>query len=93
MNTDPRERPEKPEISPVPENPLDVPEKAGLPDANETEAGTMPTSKQRAEEGTGEDRSVQEHATGRDHAEPTDVTGATNDNAIDSEYIDVGGGD
>ena len=72
---------------------IDVPGKAAPPDADRTEPGTMPTAHERATEATGDDNLVQEHHTGDDHAEPTDVTGATNDNAIDSEYIDVGGGD
>ena len=82
------------EESSVPANSgLDIPGKAGLPDEDRTEPGTLPTTEEQAREGTGEVSNVQEHHTGRDHAEPTDVTGTTNDNAIDGEYIDVGGGD
>lgn len=91
MNTEPTD-PRK-ETSSIPANPMDIPQKAELPDADETVPGTMPTTTQEAAEATGDDPLVQEHHTGRNHAEPTAVTGATNDNAIDSEYIDVGGGD
>jgi len=80
--------------SSLPANPgIDIPAKANLPDADRTVPGTMATEKEQAEEATGDDNLVQEHHTGRDHSEPTDVTGTSNDNAIDSEYIDVGGGD
>src|SRR5688500_19048312 len=72
---------------------IDIPAKAKLPDADRTVPGTMPTPAEQAAEATGDDNLVQEHHTGRDHSEPTDVTETTNDNAIDSEYIDIGGGD
>jgi hypothetical protein len=91
MNNEPSD-PAK-NLSSVPANPMDIPRKADLPDADETKPGTLPTTSERAAEATGDDAFVQEHRTGRDHAEPTDVTGASNDNAMDSEYIDVGGGD
>jgi hypothetical protein len=93
MNSDPKTRPQTDETS-VPANAgLDIPAKANLPDDDRTVPGTMPSLAEEAVEATGEDELVQEHHTGRDHAEPTDVTGTTNDNAIDSEYIDLGGGD
>ena len=72
---------------------IDIPGKAKLPDADRTTPGSLPSTTEQASEATGEDKMVQEHRTGRNHSEPTDVTGASNDNAIDSEYIDVGGGD
>ena len=86
--------PKKPDNSSVPANSgIDIPGKAGLPDKDRTTPGSLPTTTEQASEATGEDKLVQEHRTGRNHSEPTDVTGATNDNALDSEYIDVGGGD
>lgn len=34
-----------------------------------------------------------EHHISSDHAEPTAITGTSNDNYIEGKYIDVGGGD
>lgn len=81
------------DLSSIPANPLDIPEKAEIPDPDETVPDTLPTTAQEAAEPSGKNTLVQEHHTGRAHAEPTNVTDASNDNAIDSEYIDVGGGD
>ena len=83
----------KPEDSIPANSGIDIPEKALAPDDDRTEPGTMPTVDEQIDEATGDDNLVQEHHTGRDHSEPTDVTDTTNDNAIDSEFIDVGGGD
>jgi hypothetical protein len=91
---DDQQNPKDPSQSSVPANGgIDIPAKAGLPDEDRTDARAMPSMREQANEATGEDNLVQEHHTGRNHAEPTDITGATNDNSIDSEYIDVGGGD
>lgn len=85
---------ERPDDSAVPANSgIDIPAKAALPDDDRTTPGTLPSTTEQAKEATGDDNFVQEHHIGRDHAEPTDVTSATNDNALDSEYIDIGGGD
>lgn len=72
---------------------IDIPAKANIPDPDRTKPGTMPTEAEQIDEATGDDKLVQEHKTGRDHSEPTDITGTSNDNVIDSEYIDIGGGD
>ena len=76
-----------------PANPIDVPEKAALPDADHTQPGTVPSPVDGAREPLEESTFTSEHDISRDHAEPTRVTGTTNDNAIEGEYIDVGGGD
>jgi hypothetical protein len=77
----------------TPANPIDIPEKAGEPDADRTVEGTVPSAAEEAAEPLEESTFTSEHDISRDHAEPTDVTGTTGDNAIDGEYIDVGGGD
>ena len=79
--------------SATPANPSDVPQKAEQPDADRTVPGTVPSSIDEAGESLEESTFTSEHDISRDHAEPTDVTDTTNDNAIDGEYIDVGGGD
>jgi hypothetical protein len=76
-----------------PANPIDVPEKATPPDADRTVPGTVPSPIEEAAEPLEESIFTSEHDISRDHAEPTKVTGTTNDNAIEGEYIDVGGGD
>jgi hypothetical protein len=76
-----------------PTNPIDAPEKAKAPDADRTRPGTVPSPIEEATKPLEESTFTSEHDISRDHAEPTDVTGTTNDNAIEGEYIDVGGGD
>ena len=92
MNDDQTKPEQQPSSVPANEG-IDIPEKALPPDENRTEPGTMPTPEQALKEGPGQDTTVQEHHTAEDHAEPTSVTDATNDNAIDTQYVDVGGGD
>ena len=79
--------------SAIPANPIDVPEKAEHPDTDRTVPGTVPSSIEEASEPLEESTFTSEHSISRDHSEPTDVTDTTNDNAIDGEYVDVGGGD
>jgi hypothetical protein len=74
-----------------PANPSDVPEKANAPDADRTDSRTLPNEADDASTPIDESTTASEHTIGRDHAEPTDVTGTTNDGYIDGEYIDVGG--
>jgi hypothetical protein len=66
--------------------------KADPPDPDRTDPATLPTNADELDDPVSETR-FGEHNIGPDHAEPTDVTGTTNDNSIDREYIDVGGGD
>jgi hypothetical protein len=77
--------------SPKPANPSIVPEKAEAPDADRTDSATLPDEAEEASTPIDESTTASEHTIGRDHAEPTDVTGTTNDDYIDGEYIDVGG--
>lgn len=94
MNTEPKKPDSEKEPSSLPANSgIDIPQKASLPDEDRTRPGKGPTNSEIALKGPGEESGLQEHRTGRDHAEPTDVTGTANDNEIDSEYIDVGGGE
>ena len=76
-----------------PADQIDTPEKATPPDADRTRPGTLSSSIEEAGKPLEESTFTSEHDISRDHAEPTKVTGTTNDNAIEGEYIDVGGGD
>jgi hypothetical protein len=76
-----------------PANSIDTSEKATPPDADRTLPGTLPSSIEEATKPLEESTFTSEHDISRNHAEPTAVTGTTNDNAIEGEYIDVGGGD
>lgn len=68
-------------------------EKAQLPDADRTTTDSAATDAEMTEQPMGEGRFTDEHSISPDHAEPTDMTGTSNDTYTDSEYIDVGGGD
>src|SRR3954468_9304548 len=80
------------EKMPTPANP-EIDGKAELPDADRTDPAELSTIAEEMEESLEESRFGGEHAISPDHAEPTDVTKTTNDNYIDGQYIDVGGGD
>jgi hypothetical protein len=82
-----------PDEAAPPTNQIDTSEKATPPDADRTRPGTVPSSIEEATQPMEESTFASEHSISRDHAEPTKVTGTTNDNAIEGEYIDVGGGD
>ena len=76
----------------VPANP-GAEEKARVPDPDRTDPVDLPTTGEQIDAPVQETPFAGEHRIGEDHAEPTDVTNASNDNYIDGEYIDVGGGD
>jgi hypothetical protein len=77
---------------PKPENP-GIDGKAELPDPDITDPAELPTNAEELEQPAEKSNFRGEHKISRDHAEPTNVTETTNDNAIEGKYIDVGGGD
>src|SRR5512133_857943 len=82
------------ELMPVPANEgIDIPAKAQPPDENHTRPGSLPGALEEADGPFEAATFSHEHRISRDHAEPIDVTETTNDNAIEGELIDVGGGD
>jgi hypothetical protein len=95
MNTqaDKEQQQEITEDGMTPANPTDIPDKSQQPDPDRTIPGTLPSVIEEITEPLPESTFSGEHDISRDHSEPTGVTGTTNDNAIDGEYIDVGGGD
>lgn len=76
----------------TPENPGSA-SKSQLPDADRTTTDSTADNAEMTEQPMGEGRFTDEHSISPDHAEPTDITGTSNDTYTDSEYIDVGGGD
>lgn len=76
----------------TPKNPGST-EKAQRPDPNLTDPSTLPTTADEAGTPLNETKFGDEHSINADHAEPVKVTGTSNDNYIEGEYIDVGGGD
>jgi hypothetical protein len=67
--------------------------RAQPPDPDQTNPATLSAPQDEIELPLEDGRFTSEHSIGPDHAEPTTETGMTNDNYIDGEYIDVGGGD
>ncbi|MDB5035343.1 MAG: hypothetical protein JWQ98_2584 [Chlorobi bacterium] len=67
--------------------------KAERPDPDVTDPATLPTDTEEVGLPLEDSRFSGEHTISTHHAEPTDVTGTSNDNYIEGEYIDVGGGD
>ncbi len=70
----------------------DSQENAHLPDPDQTAYGTE-SDLDEQQLPLDEKSPAREHSVGPDHAEPTDVTGTSNDDYIDGKLIDVGGGD
>ncbi|MEO5928336.1 MAG: hypothetical protein ABIR47_00245 [Candidatus Kapaibacterium sp.] len=87
---DPAKQQDAPDSKPA--NP-GINNKAERPDPDVTDPATLPTDAEEVELPVKDSRFSGEHAISPDHAEPTDVTGTSNDNYIEGEYIDVGGGD
>lgn len=81
------------------ESKLDAPEnpgadaKAQLPDEDHTDESTLDSDVERASQPSDDARFADEHSISREHSEPTDVTGTSNDAYLDEPYIDIGGGD
>jgi hypothetical protein len=92
LNEDPKEGAAAGDRSAAPSNP-GIGDKAELPDPNQTDPAMLPTVAEEIDESMQDTRFGGEHSISPDHAEPTDVTKTTNDNYIEGEYIDVGGGD
>lgn len=72
---------------------IDVRGKSQIPDPDRTNPVTYTDPIEEAAKPIGEARFNDEHHISQNHAEPIEYTSATNDTYVDSEYIDIGGGD
>lgn len=72
---------------------VDSKTKGQRPDPDVTDPGTLPTTLEEARTSISEKGFGAEHSINRNHAEPTELTDTSNDNYVESKYIDVGGGD
>ncbi len=72
---------------------VDSKTKGQRPDPDVTDPSTLPTTEEEARTSISEKGFSTEHSINRDHAEPTELTHTSNDNYVESKYIDVGGGD